>query len=92
MVSFNAPLQAHHEESAMCFCEVQGTEKRTSSDSEASAKATMFRTWESRFKYLFEKYKTAERGRAAPFQKSCTSRASVVAQSYMTSTGCRYVN
>ena len=39
----------------------------------------------NKFKYLFEKYKIAEMGRAFPVQKSCPSRDSVNTQSYAVS-------
>ena len=41
----------------------------------------------STFKYLFAKYKIAESSWTFPVQKSSTSRESVIAQSYNTTTG-----
>ena len=41
----------------------------------------------NKFKYLFEKYRILEMGRAFPAQKSCTSRDSVTSQSYAVSAG-----
>ena len=75
LTSLGVPVRAMFQHS-------KGNDGHTASDIGAYSSRLM--TWASRLKYLFEKYRMAERGRAFPVHNSWISRGRVTAQSYKT--------